>query len=150
MPVHISFCVFFFFCFFPLQRNALGAPSDSYGSCKMKVTVPFLVTIPTARFLFHWSQTPDFTKSKNRLLQTPPLSPFPHPYSFPLLRPALASTCQEKKKALCLHSKWETLVSKTFYVMESFCSQPDKRKKKQPKVIEAAFSESCKSDLRAH
>lgn len=93
MPVHIQF-VFFF-----PTPVALEAPSDSHGSCKMKVTALFHVTIPTLRFLFHWLQTPDFSESKNRLLQTltPPsrcsLTPFHFFPPFRLLLGSLTALC---------------------------------------------------------
>lgn len=114
-------CQFIFslcFFFFP-HLLALEAPSDSHGSCKMKVTALFHVTIPTLRFLFHWPQTPDFSESKNRLLQTltPPswcsLTPFPF-FSPPGVqafigksRCVMPSLCfHVPDKALRLHSKW--------------------------------------------
>lgn len=65
--------VFWIICHFTFVYvlSTPAALSESHGSCKKQVTVSHPVTLPTLPFPFHWLQTPDFFKTKNRLLQTP-------------------------------------------------------------------------------
>lgn len=156
-------CQFIFsLCFVLLPPLALEAPSDSHGSCKMKVTALFHVTIPTRRFHFHWPQTPDFLVSKNRLLQTltlpspsAPSTP-PPPFSvyrlllgsLTLLCPVFASMCQTKIYV----PVWGTDI-RILYVsrlIEGFGFLSALALIKNPKVMKPAFPQGCKPDLRTH
>lgn len=142
VPVHICFCVVVVVVFFASShRKKKKKPSEHPMTCmdhvKRKWQHRSLSRYPRPAFFSTGLRHLISPSLKIDSFKPPPflpsLSPFPHPYSFPLLHPALVSTCQEQKQALRLHSKWETLVSKTFYVMENFCSDPDKGKKNSPR-----------------
>lgn len=61
---HFISVSFFWFCPEPSQR------SESHGLRKMKAAALVHVTLPMFLFLFHWSETPDFSEPKNRPLWT--------------------------------------------------------------------------------
>jgi len=70
-PPHLmEHCVYVILCVCVLFFPRLLEHSESHESCKIKATALPHVTLPTLSFLFLWPQTPDFSESKNRLLQT--------------------------------------------------------------------------------